>query len=100
MFEVPVGTVLSLSRGDWSLDATVPGTYHLFLRVQQVRYETAAQYHDREVWVDGVQLTRDGMPLERRSLLVKRGALLKTAHVGDAPELATQVAAPAGASPF
>lgn len=99
MFEVPTGTVLSLSRGDWSLDATVPGNYHLFLRVQRVRYETAAQFNDREVWVDGIQLARDGTPMDRRSLLVRRAALLKTVRVGPETEFEPQAGAPAGSPP-
>jgi hypothetical protein len=68
--EVPLGTVLELSKEDWRY-----GGHHLRLRVEQVRHDLSHYYENQWVWLVGERLDSDGTPLGQMGALVRASVL-------------------------
>lgn len=68
--DVAPGTVLRLADGQWAY-----GRGQLVLRVERVRWELARYYDEEQVWVEGQQLSADGVEQGRIQALVPVVAL-------------------------
>jgi hypothetical protein len=61
------GAVIECPPGSWK---STGSPHTLFLRVHQVR-DDLSKFYDGEVWIEGIQLARDGTPLGPMQALIK-----------------------------